>query len=111
MIVSVIDLAEVKTSVQLNVVVFIQLEMPAAAVGTIWSAAYLLVEQFARLLLDGVDELHLPSREAHQQGDALCRGREVVEVMACGLRSFVNALVYRFAQVGRLRRDRSTRNE
>lgn len=63
---------------------------------------YLLVEQLARLFLDGIDELHLSGRETHQQGHALCGGREVVEVMTRRLRPLVNALVYGLAQVGSL---------
>lgn len=63
---------------------------------------YLLVEQLARLLLDGINELHLSGREPHQQGDTLCGGREVVEVMTRRLRALVDALVYGFAQVGSL---------
>lgn len=55
---------------------------------------YLLVEQLARLLLDGINELHLSGREAHQQGHALRGGREVVEVMTRRLRPLVDALVY-----------------
>lgn len=63
---------------------------------------YLLVEQLASLLLDGINELHLSGRETHQQGHALCGGREVVKVMARRLRALVDTLVYGLAQVGSL---------
>lgn len=65
---------------------------------------YLLVEELARFLLDGIDELYLSCREAHQQGHALCGGREVVKVVAGRLRSLVDALVDGLAQVGGLER-------
>lgn len=63
---------------------------------------HLLVEQFARLLLYRVDELHLAGGEAHQQGDALRRSRDGVEVMARGLRSFVYPLVYWLTEISSL---------
>lgn len=67
------------------------------------SESYLLVEELARFLLDGVNELYLSCRETHQQGHALRCGREVVEVMTSGLRSLVDTLVYGLAQVSSLK--------
>lgn len=67
--------------------------------------AYLLVEELARFLLDGIDELHLSCREAHQQGHTLRGGGEVVEVVTGRLRSLVDALVDGLAQVCSLERE------
>lgn len=69
---------------------------------------HLLIEEFAGFLLYGVDELHLAGREAHQQGDALRCGCDGVEVMTCGLRSFVYPLVYGFTKIGSLDKDKYT---
>lgn len=69
---------------------------------------YFLIKELAGLLLDGVDELHLACREAHQQGDAVRRGRQVVEVMTRGLCSLVYPLVDRLAQVSRLKEKSTT---
>jgi len=69
------------------------------------SGTYLLIEELACLLLDGVNELYLSCWETHQQGHTLCCRCEVVEVMTCGLRSLVNALVYWFAQVSSLEKE------
>lgn len=68
---------------------------------------YLLIEELARLLLDGVNELYLSCRETHQQGYALRRSCEVVEVVTGGLRPLVDALVYGLTQVSSLAEENS----
>ncbi len=65
---------------------------------------HFFIEEFAGLLLDGVDELHLSGGEAHQQRHALRRRRQVIEVVARGLRSLVDPLIYRLTQISSLQR-------
>lgn len=72
---------------------------------------HLFVKQFAGLLLYWVDKLHLSRREAHQQGDALRRRREGVEVMTRRLRSLIYPLVYGFTKICSLRSEKSEQNE
>lgn len=63
---------------------------------------HVFIKQFAGFLFDGVNELYLPCRKAHQQRDALRRGRQRIGVVTRGKRSLIYPLVYGFAQISGL---------
>lgn len=63
---------------------------------------HVFIKKFAGFLFDGVNELYLPCRKAHQQRDALRRSRQRVGVVTRGKRSLIDPLVYGFAHVSGL---------
>lgn len=70
--------------------------------GVALALSHLFIEKLAGVLLDEVQVLHLAGREAHQQGNGLCGGRELVEVVAGGLGPLVDALVDGLVEVNGL---------